>query len=103
MQNNPPYTVIWSIEAEASFLVVIDDLLFRWTEREANIFIDRTQTIIEKISIEPYMFRAYEKDPSIRHGILHRNVTMFYRVIDKTRTIHIMLFWSTKSNPNIKL
>ncbi|SEM65399.1 hypothetical protein SAMN05216436_106116 [bacterium A37T11] len=36
------YKVIWSEEAETSFLTVVDDLLFRWTEREATIFINRT-------------------------------------------------------------
>lgn len=85
MGNKPSFTVIWSTEAEASFLVVVDDLLYRWTQREANIFINRTQTIIEKISTQPYMFRTYEKDDSVRHGILHRNVTMFYRVIEENQ------------------
>ncbi len=94
------YNVIWSDEAESSFQQVIDDLLFRWSEREAINFINRTEEIISNVSKSPYLFRAYYKDPAIRHGILHKNTTMFYKVMEDSKTIRIMLFWATRTNPN---
>src|SRR5690606_17425491 len=100
MDNQIAYKVIWSDEAENSFLKVVDDLLFRWTEREANIFINRTEKLIKQISLHPYLFRAYYKDASIRQAILHKNVTMSYRVMEESQTIRMMLFWATRTSPH---
>jgi len=93
------YNVIWSEEAESSFFLVIDDILSRWSVREASNFISRTEEVISQIVIHPYIFKEYEKDISIRHGILHKNTTMFYRVEENNSSIQIMLFWNSKRNP----
>lgn len=93
------YNVIWSEEAESSFFLVIDDLLFRWSAREVSNFISRTEEVISQIVVHPFIFKEYEKDKSIRHGILHKNTTMFYRVDKNNSTIQIMLFWNSKRDP----
>ena len=49
------YSIVWSVEAEASYLKVVDDLLLKWTEREALKFIQHTEAVIAKISVFPYL------------------------------------------------
>jgi len=93
------YKVIWSKEAENSFLEIVDYIIFRWSEREGINFIERTEDLIAQITIHPYLFRVYNNDPSIRQGLLHKNTTMFYKVVPENKTIKIMLFWIVKKNP----
>lgn len=94
------YNVIWSKEAEDSYINVVDDLLYRWPPKTAKDFIDRTERLIAQIKTFPYLFRAYENNAAIRHGILHKNITMFYKVDEAGETIKIMLFWANRVDPN---
>ena len=92
------YKVIWSKKAEASFLNTLDHILRNWSEREAFKLIARTEELITQISKHPHIFREY-KASSIRHGILHKNTTMFYKVMEEAKTIRIMLFWNNTRDP----
>jgi len=94
------YKVIWSNRAEESFVNTIDYIHQHWSQREAFKLIARTDEVIALIAKHPYLFKEYRPDPSIRYGILHKNTTMFYKVIEKSKTILIMLFWNNSRNPN---
>ncbi|HUH33032.1 MAG TPA: type II toxin-antitoxin system RelE/ParE family toxin [Daejeonella sp.] len=93
------YKVIWSNKAEVSFSNTIDYIHEHWSPREALKLIARTDEVITIIAKHPYLFKEYRPNPSIRHGILHKNTTMFYRVMEESKTILIMLFWNNSRNP----
>ena len=93
------FDIIWSDEAENSFNGVIDYLLYHWSQKEAHHFISRTDELINLIGNQPLLFKPYKNKTNIRHGNLHKNVTMFYRVIEQSNTIVIMLFWNNHRNP----
>lgn len=93
------YSVHWSLEAEDSFYKVVDDLRFRWPPKVVDDFIDLTDDVIIRIAKFPYLYRAYKDGKFVRHGIVHKNITMFYRVNEDQKQIEILLFWATKTNP----
>lgn len=93
------YKIVWSNEAEKSFNEILDYISYKWSEHEAMNVISRTSEIIKQVSKHPYLFKAYKATHSIRHGILHKNTTMFYQVLEETKTIRIMLFWNNARNP----
>ena len=76
--------VRWTTEAKKSFNKVIDFMYLQWPEKEVAKFVDRTDEIVANFLQEPYLFKAYEDDPRIRHGILHKNITLFYRAVSYT-------------------
>jgi plasmid stabilization system protein ParE len=47
------YSVKWSLEAQVSFEERLQFLLSRWTTREVNSFIDRTETVIDFLTKHP--------------------------------------------------
>lgn len=94
------YKVIWSIKAQDSFLTVVDFIHNEWSTAEATKFIIRTENLINQICKHPYLFKAYKKSTTIRCGILHKNTTLFYEVVEESQTIKVLLFWSNQRNPN---
>lgn len=69
----PDLKVIWSEKARNTYSNIIDYLFFKWTSKEIHSFISRTEEIIDKISINPYLFK---NNPSIRQAVIHPNVTL---------------------------
>lgn len=94
------FSVIWSNEAQVSFLTGVDFIQNEWSNVEATKFIIRTENLISQISKHPFLFKAYKKSTTIRCGILHKNTTLYYEVEEKTQTIKILLFWNNQRNPN---
>lgn len=89
--------VVWTLEAEKSFLAIIDYLLNRWTATEAGVFIDLVEATIDKITDHPEMFKPSQYDPESREAFLTKHTTMFYRIIENT--IEIEFFWGNFQNP----
>ena len=93
------YKVIWSNEAQDSFLTIVDFISNNWSQTEATKFIIRTESLIGQISKHPFLFKIYQQFKSIRCGALHKNTTLFYKVNEETRTIIVMLFWNNQREP----
>jgi len=93
------YQVVWTRKAKVSFNKEIDFIYKKWDEKIVERFLNRTDEIIRSISHSPLIFKAYKSDKTIRHGLLHENVTMFYRIVPERSTIEILLFWNNLRNP----
>lgn len=74
-------------------------MYLQWPEKEVAKFVDRTDEIVANFLQEPYLFKAYEDDPRIRHGILHKNITLFYRVLENEQIIELLFFWDNRQDP----
>lgn len=94
------YSVRWTLEAKNTFNDVIDFMYIRWTDKEVGRFIERTDIIINHIVKEPQLFKPYEDRPEVRCGNVHKNVTLFYRILDDKEIIELIEFWDNRKNPN---
>lgn len=93
---------IWNPLARKDYYNNIDYLLKVWTEAEAQKFIDQVNEIIfilEKGNVE-YQDTNY---PKIKRCVLKKQITLFYKVIDK-KNIELLRFWNNaKDNKNLNL
>nr|WP_294948287.1 type II toxin-antitoxin system RelE/ParE family toxin [uncultured Mucilaginibacter sp.] len=100
----PVSAVVWSAEARLTYFDIIDFLINRWTDKEVAHFINRTDTVIDKISNNPYLFERYKDDDLIRRAVLHETVILIYQISPDANTINLLTFWATRNNPdNLKV
>jgi plasmid stabilization system protein ParE len=92
------FTIEWSKEAERTFARVIADIREKWTEREVEKFMARSEQVIEHISQYPKMY------PHSKKGLVHRAVitkqTSIYYHIPVGNKIVLLSFEDNRQNPS---
>lgn len=91
--------IVWTKQAEDSFNDVLDYLLEKWTQKEANNFIDLVDDIIIQISKNPKLFKISIFDAESREAVITKQTSLFYREL-KSNVIEIEYFWNNYRNPN---
>ena len=86
----------WSDEAENTYLDILSYLENNWSRKEVLKFIKRTETLLETILIQPYLFKA-SQNQLIRKAVIGKQNSLFYR-IDNDR-IYLLTFWDNRQNP----
>jgi plasmid stabilization system protein ParE len=95
----PQLSILWSDKAKRTYADIIEYLNIRWTKKEIHHFIFRTDTLIEKITNNPCLFKQHKNDPLIREAVLHGNVILIYKIPADSKTITLITFWGTRQNP----
>jgi len=68
-------------------------------EKALEVFIFRTEIIVEVIQKSPNIFKKFQPRPNVRHGFLHKNTTLFYKIDEDKKRVYLMLFWDNRQNP----
>lgn len=94
------YEIVWTVKAIESFAEHINYLQEYWTEREIKGFITVVEEKIVLLSDRPNIGSPRsKKHPNIRHTVLHKRVSLIYRVKPKQKRIELLLFWNTYRHP----
>jgi plasmid stabilization system protein ParE len=92
------YFVIWSDEAKANYKLILEYLNTKWTQREVINFAKRTEEAVVIIQTDPYLHKSSTKGKAIRHCVLVKQVSLFYRI--EQNTFYLITFWDNRQNPN---
>ncbi len=94
------HQIIWTEKAIISYARNIEYLEERWTDREIKLF---TAAIERKLAIlitHPDIGTSRNKrHPHIRHTLVHKRVTLIYKVIAANKTIELIWFWNNYQDP----
>ncbi|XZF14161.1 type II toxin-antitoxin system RelE/ParE family toxin [Chitinophagaceae bacterium MMS25-I14] len=94
------YEIVWTRKAVESFTENMQYLEENWTKKEIEKF---TSIVNEKLLIltkHPETGSPRNKKyPNIRHTILHKRVSLIYRLKPKHKRIELLLFWNTYRHP----
>jgi plasmid stabilization system protein ParE len=90
------YTVIWSPAARITYYQILEYLLEKWTAKELEAFIDRTEEVINHICLNPLLY-PYSRESDTHKCVLVRQVSLFYRV--KTNAVELLVFWDNRQDP----
>jgi plasmid stabilization system protein ParE len=90
------YPIIWSPVAKSSYYNILEYLEHHWTVKEIEVFFNRTEEVLEHISINPLLF-PYSKEGGIHKCVLVKQVSLFYRI--KANNVELLLFWDTRQDP----
>ena len=88
--------VEWSLEANQAFLQTVEQIREKWTEKEVENFITRTQQVIEHIGQNPAMY-PFSKKGLVHRAVISKQTSLFYHIrVDK---IVLLSFEDNRQNP----
>ncbi|RXF72589.1 type II toxin-antitoxin system RelE/ParE family toxin [Arcticibacter tournemirensis] len=90
------YSITWSPTARITYYQVLEYLDERWTIKEIEAFISRTEEVINYICDNPLLY-PYSKESDIHKCVVVKQVRLFYRV--RTDNIELLVFWDNRQDP----
>ena len=91
------YSVAWSPSARVTYFQILDYLDEKWTVKEIEAFINRTEEVINYISDNPLLY-PYSKESDTHKCVVIKQVSLFYRV--RSNTIELLVFWDNRQDPD---
>lgn len=91
------FEIIWTLTAYKSFDLNIEFIKRKWNDAIVKRFISKTDTTIEKLKINPFLYPKSSTFPKYHRAVIHKNVNLFYR-IDPAQ-VYIFLFWDNRQDP----
>lgn len=90
---------IWSEEASLTFANLVTNISNRFTEREANVFLEQAFSTIDAIELYPKLYPTINIRglKNVRKAVIHPHSTLFYE-IGKDQ-IELLFFWDNRDNP----
>lgn len=89
------YPVAWSPRSKITYYNILSYLEEKWTNKEINAFIGRTEEVIEFVKANPFLY-AYSKESDTYKSVLTKQITLFYRV--KGDGVELLIFWDTRQD-----
>ncbi|NPA37795.1 MAG: type II toxin-antitoxin system RelE/ParE family toxin [Chlorobi bacterium] len=84
--------IIWSIEAEFDYDANVDYLLREWTVKEAEVFVDKTNSVLDKLkSGKIKCSNAHYRD--LLKCVICKQITLYYREVGSDE-IELVRFWN---------
>jgi plasmid stabilization system protein ParE len=74
------YKLFWSDEAVRNLEEILDDLNYKWTQKEVTNFKEKLNRQLELIISNPYLFPASQYKPRLRKAVLSKQTTIFYEI-----------------------
>lgn len=91
--------VVWTRLAKITYLEVLENLKLRWTMKEMASFKDLTNDFLDKIKNERITCPYANQKLEIKKGVLHKNVSLFYKEDIANEKIFLVTFFNNKMNP----
>lgn len=91
--------IVWTPASIETFEEIISYLERKWTEREIEKFIKKTEIVIHYISEKPLMFRKTNKK-NVREALVSEHNLLVYKIYPDH--ISLITFWDTRQHPKKK-
>lgn len=87
------YEIVWTPKAAESFVENVEYLEENWTEREINNYCSNSRRKDNSLSKQPSIGNSRsKKHPNVRHTVLHKRVSLIYRVNQNTKESNCYYF-----------
>ncbi|WKN40740.1 type II toxin-antitoxin system RelE/ParE family toxin [Tunicatimonas pelagia] len=90
------YTVIWSVEAETTYANLLNFLEERWSDRQINRFIERSEEVIRFIGNNPLMYPC-SKTREIHRAVISKQTSLYYYITGEV--VVLLSFEDNRQNP----
>ncbi len=90
--------IILTPKAKETFLATILLVKFKWGDKSAEKFVERTYAVLDTIAQQPYLFKAYHGN-DVRKGLITKHTSVVYRVVHDR--IEVLFFWDNRQEPII--
>lgn len=89
------YKIVWSAEARANYISIIEYLQNNWSEKEIETFVTLVHSKVELLSGYP----NYTKRSHIRRTVIHKHVSLVYHVNTRKSEVTLLTLWDTRQDP----
>lgn len=93
------YQIIWLSHAQQRYREIITYLESDWSQKEAENFVRFTNDLIDKIELNPFLFKKISKS-GLRQAVLTKHNLILYRI--KNDQIQLLTIFDTRQNPRNK-
>ncbi len=76
------YKLRWSDESVKNLEDILEDIKFKWTDKEVDNFKIKLSHQLDLILHRPYMFPASTIKDGLRKAVLSKQTTIFYEIND---------------------
>jgi plasmid stabilization system protein ParE len=90
--------IVFTPRAKDTFRLTASFIQQKWGDKSAEKFIDKAYKILNTISFQPYLFKAYQEN-DVRKGLISKQTSVVYRVLDDR--IEVLFFWDNRQEPII--
>lgn len=90
------YSITWSPTAKLTYYQILEYLEERWTIKELEAFISRTEEVINRISNNPLLYPCSE-EAGIHKCVVVKQVSLFYRI--EAASAELLVFWDNRQDP----
>jgi hypothetical protein len=90
------YSIIWSPRALNTFVQVTEYLGKKWTGKEVEKFIERTDEVLAHIKNNPLQY-IYSKELNAHRSVITKQVSLLYQI--EGESIELLVFWDTRQDP----
>ncbi len=91
--------VVWSKLALITYMEIFENLQFQWSVKEMGNFRDLTQNLLDKIKNKQITCPYINENLGIRKAVIHKNVSLYYKVDDTAQRIYIITLFNNRMNP----
>lgn len=96
-QKSKPKSVVISPQAQKDIINILNYLQENWNQKVIDVFLGKLEAFYTIVSINPRMFRYYDKRINIRVYILTKQNSIYYR--NKRASIEIITVFDTRQDP----
>lgn len=95
---NEVYKIIWSPQAENSYLNILEFLIENWSVKVALNFEEKVEEYFKLLSKHPKLCIASKSKKNIRKCIVTHQTSFAYRIVNNT--IELITFFDNRSSHN---
>ena len=89
------YLISWSPLAEETYLNTLSKILERWTNKEAEEFEAKVESLIDKLRTQKYLCPSSKKQKSLRRCVIAPQTSLIYQI--KEDVIELVAFYDNRS------
>jgi plasmid stabilization system protein ParE len=94
------YQIVWTPKALQTYLDNVFYLETMWTEKEVKKFIVIVERKLKVLSKQPGIGSSRNnRNHNIKHTVLHKRVSLIYRINKRKSQVELLRFWNTYQNP----
>jgi plasmid stabilization system protein ParE len=94
-KTNPKYIIKWTPIAIDSLEIITLQVLERWNIETALSFRKKVDQELKQLGKNPKIYQ-FSKKSKLRKSIVHRNVSLFYRI--NKNVVELIIFVDNRSN-----
>jgi hypothetical protein len=91
------FEIYWEQLSKVTFSEEMYFILRKWNQNEVDVFAFLVQENLNRLSVNPFIGKPIK---SYYKLVISKQTTLYYKVIENKKQIHLLVFWNNLKNPD---